>query len=138
MVRDIADSHRGLFLVCGITGSGKSTTLSSMVDYINASRHAHVITIEDPIEFVYRDKKAIISQRQVGKDTFSFANALRGALREDPDVIMVGRNARHGNHPRGHQRRRNRALGVQHAAHHDRGGHGEPRDQFTSRSPNAT
>jgi len=90
VVRDIADSHRGLFLVCGITGSGKSTTLSSMVDYINGVRHAHVITIEDPIEFVYKDKKAIISQRQVGKDTFSFANALRGALREDPDVIMVG------------------------------------------------
>ena len=90
VVRDIADAHRGLFLVCGITGSGKSTTLASMVDYINASRQAHIITVEDPIEFVYKDKKSIISQRQVGRDTFSFANALRGALREDPDVILVG------------------------------------------------
>lgn len=89
-VRKVADSHRGLFLVCGITGSGKSTTLASLVDYINRSRHAHIITIEDPIEFVYSDKQSLISQRQVGRDTFSFANALRGALREDPDVILVG------------------------------------------------
>lgn len=89
-VRDVADAHRGLFLVCGVTGSGKSTTLAAMLDYINATRHAHIISIEDPIEFVYKDKKSIISQRQVGRDTFSFANALRGALREDPDVILVG------------------------------------------------
>lgn len=89
-IRKVADAHRGLFLVCGITGSGKSTTLASLVDYINSQRHTHVITIEDPIEFVYSDKKAIISQRQVGRDTHSFANALRGALREDPDVILVG------------------------------------------------
>lgn len=89
-IRDIANAHRGLFLVCGVTGSGKSTTLAAMVDYINATRHAHIITAEDPIEFVYSDKRAIISQRQVGRDTYSFANALRGALREDPDVILVG------------------------------------------------
>ncbi len=89
-VRDVADAHRGLFLVCGVTGSGKSTTLAAMLDYINATRSAHIISIEDPIEFVYSDKKSIISQRQVGRDTFSFANALRGALREDPDVILVG------------------------------------------------
>ena len=90
VVRSICRHHRGLFLVCGITGSGKSTTLAAMVDYINATRHAHIITIEDPIEYVYRDKESIISQRQVGRDTYSFANALRGALREDPDVILVG------------------------------------------------
>ncbi len=90
VVRNIADAHRGLFLVCGITGSGKSTTLASMVDYINEKRHCHIITVEDPIEYVYRDKKSIISQRQVGRDTFSYANALRGALREDPDCILVG------------------------------------------------
>ncbi|MDX9972124.1 MAG: PilT/PilU family type 4a pilus ATPase [FCB group bacterium] len=90
VIANICDAHRGLFLVCGVTGSGKSTTLAAMVDYINKKRHAHVITIEDPIEFVYRDKKSIISQRCVGKDTFSFANGLRGALREDPDVILVG------------------------------------------------
>ena len=89
-IRNVADAHRGLFLVCGVTGSGKSTTLASLVDYINENRYAHIITTEDPIEFVYSDKKSIISQRQVGRDTFSFANALRGALREDPDVILVG------------------------------------------------
>ena len=90
VVRDVCNKHRGLFLVCGITGSGKSTTLAAMVDYINETRRAHVITTEDPIEFVYKDKNSLISQRQVGRDTFSFANALRGALREDPDVILVG------------------------------------------------
>ena len=90
VVRAVCDKHRGLFLVCGTTGSGKSTTLAAMIDYINKTRHANVITIEDPIEYVYRDKKSIISQRQVGRDTFSFANALKGALREDPDVILVG------------------------------------------------
>ena len=89
-VRDIASAHRGLLLVCGITGCGKSTTLAAMVKHINDTRHTHIITVEDPIEYVYRDNKSIISQRQVGRDTFSFANALRGALREDPDVIMVG------------------------------------------------
>lgn len=89
-VREVADLHRGLFLVCGVTGSGKSTTLSSLLDYINETRHAHIITVEDPIEFVYTDKKAIISQRQVGRDAITFANALRGALRQDPDVILVG------------------------------------------------
>lgn len=89
-IRNLANAHRGLFLVCGVTGSGKSTTLAAMIDYINETRHAHIITTEDPIEFVYTDKKSIISQRQVGRDTHSFANALRGALREDPDVILVG------------------------------------------------
>lgn len=90
VVEKICWMHRGLFLVCGITGSGKSTTLAAMVDYINERRQAHIITTEDPVEFVYTDKKSIISQRMVGRDTFSFANALRGALREDPDVILVG------------------------------------------------
>lgn len=89
-IKKICNAHRGLFLVCGITGSGKSTTLAAMLDYINARRKSHIITTEDPVEFVYRDKMSIISQRQVGRDTFSFANALRGALREDPDVILVG------------------------------------------------
>ena len=89
-VRSVCDKQRGLFLVCGTTGSGKSTTLAAMVDYINQTRHANIITIEDPIEYVYRDRKSIIAQRQVGRDTFSFANGLKGALREDPDVILVG------------------------------------------------
>lgn len=89
-IRDVADAHRGLFLVCGITGSGKTTTLASLVDYINRTRHANIITIEDPIEYVFEDKKSIVSQRQVGRDTHSTSNALKGALREDPDVILVG------------------------------------------------
>ncbi|HPO11856.1 MAG TPA: PilT/PilU family type 4a pilus ATPase [Candidatus Hydrogenedentes bacterium] len=90
VVRQVCNRPRGLFLVCGVTGSGKTTTLAAMIDYINQSRKAHVITIEDPIEYVYTDKQCIISQRQVGRDTLSFANALRGCLREDPDVILVG------------------------------------------------
>lgn len=90
IIRNIADSHRGLFLVCGITGSGKSTTLASLLDYVNQTRSTNIITVEDPIEFVYQGKKSIVSQRQIGKDTHSFGNALRGALREDPDVILVG------------------------------------------------
>ncbi|MBI2425104.1 MAG: PilT/PilU family type 4a pilus ATPase [Candidatus Hydrogenedentes bacterium] len=87
---NVAKMHRGLFLVCGITGSGKSTTLAAIIDHMNETRKLHIITTEDPIEFVYRDKQSIVSQRMVGRDTFSFANALRGALREDPDVILVG------------------------------------------------
>ena len=90
VVKSVCHKHRGLFLVCGVTGSGKSTTLAAMIDYINQQRRLHIITIEDPVEYVYTDKKSIISQRQVGRDTHSFANALRGSLREDPDVILVG------------------------------------------------
>jgi twitching motility protein PilT len=88
--RDLAHQHRGLVLVTGITGSGKSTTLATMLDYINHVRACHIITIEDPIEFVYTDAKSLISQREVGYDTNSFVRALRAALREDPDVILVG------------------------------------------------
>lgn len=90
VVKRVCHKHRGLFLVCGVTGSGKSTTLAAMIDYINERRRSHIITIEDPVEYVYTDKKSIVSQRQVGRDTHSFANALRGSLREDPDVILVG------------------------------------------------
>ena len=90
VVKTVCHKHRGLFLVCGVTGSGKSTTLAAMIDYINQQRRCHIITIEDPVEYVYSDKRSIISQRQVGRDTHSFANALRGSLREDPDVILVG------------------------------------------------
>ncbi len=86
----ISMEMRGLVLVTGVTGCGKSTTLASMIDFINNSRTAHVITIEDPIEFLHKDKKCIISQREIGVDANSFADALRGALRQDPDVILVG------------------------------------------------
>ena len=90
VVKSVCYKHRGLFLVCGVTGSGKSTTLAAMIDFINQQRRSHIITVEDPVEYVYTDKRSIVSQRQVGRDTHSFANALRGALREDPDVILVG------------------------------------------------
>ncbi len=81
---------RGLVLVCGVTGSGKSTTLASMIETINASRSEHIVTIEDPIEFLYKDRKSIISQRELGSDTFNFPEALKHVLRQDPDVILLG------------------------------------------------
>ncbi|QIZ75725.1 type IV pilus twitching motility protein PilT [Ferrimonas lipolytica] len=88
--RDIAEFPRGLVLVTGPTGSGKSTTLAAMIDYINDQRHDHILTIEDPIEFVHQSKNCLVNQREVHKDTHSFSNALRSALREDPDIILVG------------------------------------------------
>lgn len=88
--RTIAENPRGLVLVTGPTGSGKSTTLAAMIDYVNNTRHDHILTIEDPIEFVHNNKLSLINQREVHRDTLSFNNALRSALREDPDVILVG------------------------------------------------
>ncbi len=90
IVREMSEKPRGLVLVTGPTGSGKSTTLASMINNINLTRAEHILTVEDPIEFVYEPIKSVIHQRQVGEDTKSFANALRAALREDPDVILVG------------------------------------------------
>ena len=90
IIRDMALTRRGLVLVTGTTGSGKSTTLASMLDYINQREAVNIITVEDPIEYLYRDEKAIISQREIGVDTLSYANALRAALRQDPDVLLVG------------------------------------------------
>jgi twitching motility protein PilT len=90
VIEKITDERRGLILVTGATGSGKSTTLAAMIDRINATRSGHIVTIEDPIEFLHRDKRSFISQREVDVDTRSFAEALRGALRQDPDVILVG------------------------------------------------
>jgi twitching motility protein PilT len=86
----IAEERRGLILVTGTTGSGKSTTLAAIIDYINRTRTGHIITIEDPIEFLHRDKRSFVNQREVDVDTRSFSEALRGALRQDPDVILVG------------------------------------------------
>jgi twitching motility protein PilT len=90
VLKKIALEERGLILVTGTTGSGKSSTLAAMTDYVNENRTANIITVEDPVEFLHRDKKSIISQREVGFDTLSFAAALKGALRQDPDVILVG------------------------------------------------
>ncbi len=88
--KEICNTPRGIVLVTGPTGSGKSTTLAAMVDYINENEMGHILTVEDPIEFVHQSKKCLINQREVGPHTLSFQNALRSALREDPDVILVG------------------------------------------------
>jgi twitching motility protein PilT len=90
VLKRVAENERGLVLVTGTTGSGKSTTLAAMIDHINQTRCAHVMTVEDPIEFLHRDNKSIVNQREVAVDTRSFAYALRSALRQDPDVILVG------------------------------------------------
>ncbi len=90
VLKKIAQESRGLVLVTGATGSGKSTTLAAMIDYINSNRTAHIVTVEDPIEYLHRDRKCIINQREVGFDTTGFAPALKSALRQDPDVILVG------------------------------------------------
>src|SRR5262249_60022265 len=89
-VSDFARLPRGLVLVTGPTGSGKSTTLASLIDIVNSEREVHIMTVEDPIEYLHRHKRAIVNQREVGADTYSFANALKHVLRQDPDVILVG------------------------------------------------
>jgi twitching motility protein PilT len=90
ILRQLCDKEKGLILVTGPTGSGKSTTLAAMVDDLNSTYEGHILTIEDPVEFVHQSKKCLINQREMGPHTHSFANALRAALREDPDVILVG------------------------------------------------
>jgi twitching motility protein PilT len=90
IVKDFADSPSGLVLITGVVGSGKSTTLAAMIDYINSKKACHIISIEDPIEYLYRHKKSFIDQREVGTDTLSFTNALRHVFRQDPNIILVG------------------------------------------------
>jgi twitching motility protein PilT len=86
----LAEEERGIVLLTGTTGSGKSTTLAAMIDHMNRTMHKHIVTIEDPIEFLHRDRSSIINQREVGQDTASFKRALRRVLRQDPDTILVG------------------------------------------------
>ncbi len=90
VLKELANKKQGLFLVTGPTGSGKSTTLAALIDYLNGTLPVHVITLEDPIEFVYQDKLAVVNQREIGSDTRSFSQGLRRALRQDPDVILIG------------------------------------------------
>ena len=90
VIRELAEEERGIVLLTGTTGSGKSTTLAAMIDHINSTRRRHIVTVEDPLEFLHEDKKSIINQREVGMDTGSFKRALRRVLRQDPDVILVG------------------------------------------------
>jgi twitching motility protein PilT len=90
VITELSDMHRGLILVTGVTGSGKSTTLAAMIDRINRTKKKHIITVEDPVEFVHQDRECLISQRGIGQDSLSFQNALKASLREDPDIILVG------------------------------------------------
>ncbi|MDQ6821555.1 MAG: Flp pilus assembly complex ATPase component TadA, partial [Actinomycetota bacterium] len=90
VIKEIADEERGLILLTGTTGSGKSTTLAAMIDQINTSKSRHIVTIEDPIEYLHTDRQSVINQREVGMDTGSFSRAMRRVLRQDPDVILIG------------------------------------------------
>lgn len=90
VIRELAEEQRGIVLLTGTTGSGKSTTLAAMIDHINATRPRHIVTLEDPIEYLHQDKRSIINQREVGQDTESFGRAMRRVLRQDPDVILIG------------------------------------------------
>ena len=128
VVEQICDMPRGLVLVTGVTGSGKSTTLAAMVDRVNSTRAEHIITIEDPIEFLHRDKKGYVNQREIGVDTPSFGAALRASLRQDPDVILVGEMRDLETISDGAARGGNRPHGVLHAAHSGCGGNHQPRD----------
>ena len=90
IIKELSEMHRGIILVTGVTGSGKSTTLAAMLDHINRTKKKHIITVEDPVEFVHQDRESLVSQRGIGQDSHSFANALKGSLREDPDIILIG------------------------------------------------
>ena len=126
VIDEIADEERGLILLTGTTGSGKSTTLAAMIDHINTSYAKHIVTIEDPVEFLHRDKNSIINQREVGEDTASFARALRRVLRQDPDVHPGRRDARRGDGPHRAVRGRDRPPRALDDPHRGRRRVGQP------------
>ena len=132
----LTELKRGLVIVTGPTGSGKSTTLASLVDVINSTQNVNVITLEDPIEYLHRHNKAIVNQREIGVDSFSYTSALRAALREDPDVIMVG-EMRDLDTIYSHHGGRDRPPGAIHAAHDRRGKHDRPYHRRLSAAPAA-
>ena len=131
----LAERPRGLVLVTGPTGSGKSTTLAAMIDKINSERHEHILTIEDPIEYIHPHKNCLVNQREVHSDTDSFTNALRAALREDPGHRADRRNARPRNGRSGAEDRRDRAPDVRHAAHQLGGADDQPHHRHLSGQP---
>ena len=117
MLAKLAERPRGLVLVTGPTGTGKSTTLAAMIDKINTERHGHILTVEDPIEYLHAHKNCLVNQRELHSDTDSFTNALRAALREDPDVVLIGEMRDLETVEVGAAHRGNRPLDVRHAAH---------------------
>ena len=117
VVAKFGEIPRGLVLVTGPTGSGKSTTLAALLDKVNVERHGHILTIEDPIEYVHQHKSCVVNQREVHSDTDGFSEALRAALREDPDVVLIGEDARPRDHRGGAQNRRDRPSDVRDPAH---------------------
>ncbi len=124
VLKKFAMLHRGLVVITGPTGSGKSTTLAAVIDYANRNRKDHIITIEDPIEFTHESKGCLVNHREVGVHTKSFATALRGALREDPDIILVGEMRDLETIELAITARRHRPLGLWHIAHSKRGKNG--------------
>jgi twitching motility protein PilT len=132
VIRDFTLLEKGLVVVTGPTGSGKSTTLAAMVDLINSTRTDHIITIEDPVEFVHEPKACLVNQREIHTHTHSFASALRAALREDPDIVLVG-EMRHLETVAIARDRRDGSPRLRHAPHEHRGEHRRPNHRPISR-----
>ena len=137
VIRTLAEELRGIVLLTGTTGSGKSTTLAAMVDHINSTRSRNIITLEDPIEYLHRDKQSIISQREVGMDTESFGRAMRRVLRQDPDVILIGEMRDEETVPHRAVGRRDRAPRALHASHPGRDRDRQPHHRLLPAAPPA-